>query len=345
MNRKYLFIPILGLLLFFVGINLSDAVKPNDHGLKEGDLISAMFSDDPDVYIINEYGYKRLFLNPEIFEFYGHLGGFFNVKVVTPEVRDAFETSVYFRNCENDDEKVYGVQVEGEDIGILRWLDIEASAALDEDPEFFKKVFCINNNEFNWYPKGNSFKSVKDVPKYSRGNGQEKTLICHYPPDNPENYHEIRVATPALKAHLAHGDVLGPCTGEIPSPTPTPTVTPSPTATPTPTITPTPTPTPDITPPVISDLTVSNITSNAASISWVTDEDSDSVVDYGVFSGSYSFSETGSTVASGSDIFEHAVGLTGLGASTSYYFMVSSTDLSNNTGTSSEQTFTTSILP
>src|SRR3989344_14538 len=79
----------------------TNAAKPSDYGLKEGDLISAIFSDDPDVYIINEHGFKRLFLNPAIFNFYGHLGGFFNVKLVTPEVRDAYITSSYFRDCES----------------------------------------------------------------------------------------------------------------------------------------------------------------------------------------------------------------------------------------------------
>src|SRR3989344_498840 len=52
-----------------------NAAVPGDYGLKEGNTISASGSDDPDVYIVNEQGYKRLFLNPVIFSFYGHLGG------------------------------------------------------------------------------------------------------------------------------------------------------------------------------------------------------------------------------------------------------------------------------
>ena len=69
------------------------AVAPADYGLKEGDVVSAAGSDDPDVYIVNEMGYKRLFLNPAIFGFYGHLGGFAAVKNVSPATRDAFGTS------------------------------------------------------------------------------------------------------------------------------------------------------------------------------------------------------------------------------------------------------------
>ncbi|MDP3697114.1 MAG: hypothetical protein Q8R55_03715, partial [Candidatus Taylorbacteria bacterium] len=93
----------------------SNAAKPTDFGLKEGDVISASDSSDPDVYIVNESGYKRLFVNPEIFQLYGHLG-WDKIKKVTPEVRDAFITSGLFRNCEDNDQKVYGLDVINEDV-------------------------------------------------------------------------------------------------------------------------------------------------------------------------------------------------------------------------------------
>jgi hypothetical protein len=89
-------------------------------GLKEGDLIGASSSDDPDIYIVNEHCFKRLFLNPEIFGFYGHLGGFGQVKDVTSEVRDAFVTSGIFRNCESGDERVQAVEIDSEDDGQFR---------------------------------------------------------------------------------------------------------------------------------------------------------------------------------------------------------------------------------
>lgn len=38
-----------------------------------------------------------------------------------------------------------------------------------------------------------------------------KTLICHIPPGNPSNAHEICVGRSAVPAHLAHGDFLGEC--------------------------------------------------------------------------------------------------------------------------------------
>lgn len=39
----------------------------------------------------------------------------------------------------------------------------------------------------------------------------DKVLICHVPPGNPPNAHEICVGEPAVPAHLAHGDFLGEC--------------------------------------------------------------------------------------------------------------------------------------
>ncbi len=150
------------------------AVTPADYGLTEGDVISAWDqAGDPDVYIVNDHGYKRLFLNPAIFGFYGHLG-FDKVVNVSPTARDAFGTSGLFRNCEADDLKVYGVATTGEDTGMLHWVNMSGSAAVAEDADFFKKVFCINNNEFNWYTSngtsfGSDYTSLSQVPDYIRG--------------------------------------------------------------------------------------------------------------------------------------------------------------------------------
>jgi len=41
--------------------------------------------------------------------------------------------------------------------------------------------------------------------------GSEKVTICHVPPGNPGNAQIITVGAPAVAAHLAHGDALGPC--------------------------------------------------------------------------------------------------------------------------------------
>lgn len=149
----------------------SPLANPAQHGLTEGNVISAVTSDDPDVYIINEYGFKRLFLNVKIFSFYGHLGGFAKVKPVSTSTRDAFITSGLFRNCETNDPKVYGLEITAEDNGTLHWIDTTGIQAVTDDPDFFKKVFCINTSEFNWYPKSSAYTSVLDIPKYARASG------------------------------------------------------------------------------------------------------------------------------------------------------------------------------
>ena len=47
---------------------------------------------------------------------------------------------------------------------------------------------------------------------------QVKFTICHVPPGNPDNAHEITVAEAALPAHFPHGDTLGSCVGDPPPP-------------------------------------------------------------------------------------------------------------------------------
>ncbi len=123
--------------------------RPADYGLKEGDLIRA--EGDFDVYIINQYGYKRLFLNPIIFNMYGHLGGWKAIKTVSPAVRDAFITSHLYRYSGSP--KVYSLEVTGEDTGILHWINISAESFLAQGgkPE---AIFTINKAELDWYPKG-----------------------------------------------------------------------------------------------------------------------------------------------------------------------------------------------
>ncbi|MBU1355281.1 MAG: endonuclease [Candidatus Edwardsbacteria bacterium] len=93
----------------------------------------------------------------------------------------------------------------------------------------------------------------------------------------------------------------------------------------------------DVTAPVItSGPTVTGITSSTATISWTTDEASNSWVYYGLTT-SYS-----DTAKNESDVTNHSVGLSGLSASTNYHYKVSSTDPMNNGPTySGDNTFTT----
>ena len=129
--------------------NPSGMAKPEDYGLKEGDLIRAQ--GDFDIFIINQYGYKRLFLNPAIFNMYGHLGSWGAVKTVTPQTRDAFITSNFYRYSVSP--KVYYLEVTGGDTGTFHWVNMAVENFLSQGakPEM---IFEINQSELTWYPKG-----------------------------------------------------------------------------------------------------------------------------------------------------------------------------------------------
>lgn len=91
----------------------------------------------------------------------------------------------------------------------------------------------------------------------------------------------------------------------------------------------------DTVPPVISSVASSNVTDVAATITWTTDEASDSVVEYGPTT-SY-----GSTASDTDMVTAHSVALSGLSAATTYHYRVKSKDASNNQSVSADYTFTT----
>jgi len=93
---------------------------------------------------------------------------------------------------------------------------------------------------------------------------------------------------------------------------------------------------PDITPPVITNISIISITKNSATITWDTDEPSDSLVKYGTESGNYTESDF-----NGSEVIYHSIVLSELTKNTTYYYVVNSTDASNNSAQSVEQTFKT----
>lgn len=92
----------------------------------------------------------------------------------------------------------------------------------------------------------------------------------------------------------------------------------------------------DITPPVISSVQAINIGESSVTITWSTDEIANSTVNYGLTTA------YGSNQSNGSFTTSHAVVLSGLSASTTYNYQVSSADGSANSSSSSNFTFTTS---
>jgi len=92
----------------------------------------------------------------------------------------------------------------------------------------------------------------------------------------------------------------------------------------------------DNAPPLLSSVASTSISSSAATITWTTDEASDSQVEYGLTSAYGQVSALASAL-----VTSHSVGLSGLSASTVYHYRVKSRDAAGNLATSADVTFTT----
>jgi len=99
----------------------------------------------------------------------------------------------------------------------------------------------------------------------------------------------------------------------------------------------------DKTPPVISNVKTGTITGESVTVTWDTDEKSNSSVNYGITSGTYENGASDYTVNSNSANFvtSHTVIINNLTPATKYYFKVISYDASGNIGESAEDNFTT----
>lgn len=158
---------IVSICLLF-SLRAAQADKGEEITLKEGDLVSShAYDGDPDIFVINEHGHKRLFLNPAIFGFYGHLT-YAKVIQIPPSVKDEFKTSSFYRNCEEHDEKVYALKTSDEDEGELHHIDATEQEVTAQDADFSQEIFCINKKEFNWYRKALKYNSLSFVVPYVR---------------------------------------------------------------------------------------------------------------------------------------------------------------------------------
>lgn len=91
----------------------------------------------------------------------------------------------------------------------------------------------------------------------------------------------------------------------------------------------------DVTPPVIASEQATSITGTGATITWTTDENSNSVVEYGLTT-SY-----GSMAYDATLVTSHSVSLSSLTANTLYHYRVKSTDLAGNDAVSGDHSFQT----
>ena len=98
--------------------------------------------------------------------------------------------------------------------------------------------------------------------------------------------------------------------------------------------------TPDTTAPVISDVVATSTTATTTQIKWLTNEKANSKVWYSTSTPVVATTTT--PVVSSSDyVTSHSINLTGLTATTTYYYLVSSADKSGNATTATEKSFTT----
>lgn len=91
----------------------------------------------------------------------------------------------------------------------------------------------------------------------------------------------------------------------------------------------------DTTPPVISNVQATGISTNGATITWTTNENASSRVNYGLTT-SY-----GSNASNGTLKVNHSIALSGLSANTTYNYRVRSTDAAGNEKVSGNYTFKT----
>lgn len=95
---------------------------------------------------------------------------------------------------------------------------------------------------------------------------------------------------------------------------------------------------PDTTAPVVSNVQATNVSSNSATITWTTDEISNSQVEYGATTSYGSLTSIDANLVN-----SHSQTISGLQPGTTYNYRVKSRDGSNNLVTSSNFTFTTAV--
>lgn len=96
---------------------------------------------------------------------------------------------------------------------------------------------------------------------------------------------------------------------------------------------------PDTTAPVISSISVTNTSSTSATVNWTTDEAASSKVYYSTVNPVNTASS--SVQSSATLVTSHILNLSGLATSTTYFFLIESTDAAANTALSTQQSLTT----
>jgi hypothetical protein len=89
-------------------------------------------------------------------------------------------------------------------------------------------VGCISSGEGTSESESSYDTALRIQAAKDSANGNVgKVTICHLPPGNPSHVLILSVGSPAVKAHLAHGDSIGDCPDAPPSDVPPSDVPPS----------------------------------------------------------------------------------------------------------------------
>lgn len=276
---------------------------------------------DPKVYAVSEGGLLRWIKTEQLAKkLYGA-----NWNLLIDDIPDSFFTNYKIGQSISDDdefdpdEKEDQVPSISHDLGLKAQKKIARIIMHEQQRTCRRLVSSLEKIQKRLVKFGLTVPELGEdlIDQCAELNFEKKVAICHIPPDNPSAAKTIEVGKPAARAHLAHGDSLGECSDSEPS-------------------------TSDTTPPQISAISKSASTSTAT-INWTTNEPSTSEVKYA--SSTLSGASTINSMIDSTTTTLHSIKLTGLSASTVYYFQVTSKDASNNTATSSEMTFTTEALP
>ncbi len=92
------------------------------------------------------------------------------------------------------------------DLAFAEKPDIEAAKEAREAAKEAREAARGSSEEV----KGSS-EEVKEFSNSVIVYSSSTTTICHIPPGNPGNNHTISIGIPAVRAHLAHGDIGEPC--------------------------------------------------------------------------------------------------------------------------------------
>jgi len=151
--------------------------------VSNGDTVKT--ADNPDVYIVSIVphgqfqGWKRLILNPDVFNLYGQLS-WSKIKTVNQETLDAYQTSNLVRG-ENPDPKIYQLNPNG-DVGTKSWVVDEA--AFNAAGYMWSQVAQVNNRERDMYTAGPDITASNPNPVQNpsyTGSGLSVSLASNTP--------------------------------------------------------------------------------------------------------------------------------------------------------------------